>query len=212
MTTAAVAPLPAPMHAPEQLVQPFTDPDWIYELKHDGYRCMAGVEAGSVQLRTKSGADCTAWFPEVVQALAQLPGGPHIIDGEACVLREDGTSDFNLLQERARRHRLYSGAPRVTLCAFDLLMHDGIDLMERPLLERKAALEELLAGLRKSAILFVGDLPADADLFRAMVGAGLQIEGVVAKRKDSTYQPGARSPAWRKIKRSGWQDGRIWRG
>lgn len=135
------------MHAPEQLVAPITDPDWIYEIKHDGYRCMAGVEAGSVQLRTKSGADCTAWFPELVQALAQLPA-VRTFDGEACVLREDGTSDFNLLQGRARRRRLYRGAPMVTLCAFDLLVRDGIDRMERPLLERKASLEELLAGLQ----------------------------------------------------------------
>src|SRR4051794_14771521 len=108
--------IPAPMRAPEQLRPPFTDAEWLYELKFDGYRCMAGVEkddgftpdseeeryqhiAARVQLRTKSGADCGRWFPEIVEALAGLPGGPHVIDGEVAVLDENGVSDFNRLQE-----------------------------------------------------------------------------------------------------------------
>jgi ATP-dependent DNA ligase len=78
------------MQAPKKLFAPFTSQDWLYELKHDGYRCMAGVQAGEVRLLTKSGTDCTKWSPEVVKALASLPGGPHVIDGEACVLRSDG--------------------------------------------------------------------------------------------------------------------------
>jgi bifunctional non-homologous end joining protein LigD len=206
------------MHAPEQLVQPFTDPDWIMEIKMDGYRCMAGIEPGApgelarVQLRTKSGANCTAWFPEVARALACLPGGPHVLDGEVAVLDENGVSDFNRLQERARKRRWYHGAPLVTYCAFDLLIHDGQDVMALPLTERKARLQALLAPCERGAVMFLGDLPADARVFWAMVGVGLKVEGVVAKRKDSTYQPGVRSPDWKKIKRLGWQEGRIWRG
>lgn len=220
--------IPAPMHAPDTLRAPFTDPAWLYELKFDGYRCMAGIEkdtgfqptnddqrraliAQRVTLRTKRGADCSRWFPELLEPLASLPGGPHVIDGEVCVLREDGTSDFNALQERARRRRWYPGAPRATLCAFDLLVHNGQQIMGLPLERRKARLQQLLAGAPKAAVLFVGDLPADSDLFAAMVAAGLQIEGVVAKRRDSIYRPGVRSPDWIKIKRPGWQEGRIWR-
>lgn len=200
------------MHAPELLHAPFTSDEWLYEIKHDGYRCMAGIEAdGSVTLRTKSGADCTAWFPEVVQVLTQIPGGPHVIDGEACVLREDGTSDFNVLQERARKRRWYPGGPAVTYCAFDLLIEGGKDVMGLPLVERKARLEHLLGSCARGAVLFLGELPADERLFHAMVAAGLKVEGVMAKRKDSTYQPGVRSPDWRKIKRPGWQEGRLWR-
>lgn len=216
--------IPAPMQAPEALRAPFTDPEWLYELKFDGYRCLAGIEkddgfpisddvaamAARVQLRTKSGADCTAWFPEIMRALSTLPGGPHVIDGEVCVLRPDGTSDFNLLQERARRRRWYPGAPVVTYCAFDLLVHNGERIMGLPLVARKNRLQELVAG--RPGILFVQDLAADADLFQAMVRAGLQIEGVMAKRRTSTYQPGVRSPDWLKIKRSGWQEGRRWKG
>lgn len=131
------------MMAPEQLYKPFTSEDWLYELKFDGYRCMAGVEAGEpsktrlqqatdaelrVRLLTKAGRDCSAWFPEIGEALAMLPGGPHVIDGEACVL-VDGVSDFNLLQARARKRKPYPGGPIVTFCAFDLLVHDGKNIM-----------------------------------------------------------------------------------
>lgn len=199
------------MQAPEVLRAPFASPDWLYELKFDGYRCMAAIEGGQVRLQTKSGADCTAWFPEVVTALQELPGGPHVIDGEACVLRPDGVSDFNAFQERARKRRWYAGAPQVTLCAFDLLLHDGLRVMGLPLVERKARLERLLVDLPKQAVLYVGSLPADPAVFHAMVGAGLPIEGVMAKRRDSTYQPGVRSPDWLKIKRPGWEEGRLWR-
>lgn len=202
--------IPAPMQAPEQLFRPFTDPDWLMELKHDGYRCMAGVQAGEVRLLTKSGADCTKWYPEVVKALASLPGGPHVIDGEACVLRPDGTSDFNLLQDRARRRKWYPGAPVVTYCVFDLLACDGKLTMNLPLVRRKQMLEALVRKV--PGILYVSHLDADASVFQAMVKVGLEIEGVVAKRRDSRYHPGVRSDEWRKIKRSGWQEGRRWKG
>ena len=92
--------IPAPMRATEG-GKPFTDPDWIYELKYDGYRCLARAGGDQpVELRTKSGVDCTAWFPEIVDLLAVLPGGPHVIDAEACVLDDIGRSDFERLQAR----------------------------------------------------------------------------------------------------------------
>nr|WP_236589991.1 hypothetical protein [Ramlibacter aurantiacus] len=220
------------MQAVEQLFEPFTSPDWIYELKFDGYRCLAGIEATSheplvqqmrqpgqrVRLVTKAGNDCTAWFPEITRDLELLPEGPHVIDGEACVLRPDGTSDFNLLQARARRRRRDPGAPPVVLCCFDLLLCNGKPTMHLPLMRRKDLLRELIALIDdpKPALLFVQDLPADAGLFRSWVlpqdqgGAGPRIEGVMAKRRDSFYRPGVRSDDWRKIKRPGWQDGRLW--
>jgi ATP-dependent DNA ligase len=210
------------MHAPQALRRPFTDPEWLYEIKLDGYRCMAGVEASvdtptasHVQLLTKNGADCSTWFPEVAEALVGLPGGPHVLDGEVCVLDENGVSDFNRLQERAR-HKHRGRTPRVTYCVFDLLVHDGERIMGLPLVERKRRLEQLVAG--RAGILFVKDLPADAALFQAMTlpkekgGLGLPIEGVVAKRKASAYHPGVRSDEWRKVKRPGWNADRIWKG
>jgi bifunctional non-homologous end joining protein LigD len=217
-----VVTIPSPMQAPEALREPFTDTDWLYELKFDGYRCLTGIERAPamrpqtrlqmaadamkrVRLQAKSGTDCTTWFPEIAEAVAMLPGGPHVIDGEVCVLRSDGTSDFNMLQARGRMRKPYPGGPQVTLMAFDILVHDGKKVMDRPLVERKALLQQLLQGMPPVWVLFVGDLPADAAVFKAMVDAGLQIEGVMAKRRECTYQPGVRSLDWAKIKRPGWQ-------
>jgi ATP-dependent DNA ligase len=205
------------MHAQERLVRPFSSPDWVYEIKHDGYRCQAGIEAGEpgdtsrVQLLTKSGANCTKWYPEIVRGLACLPGGPHVIDGEAAVLGEHGVSDFNLLQKRSLHRRWYPGAPPVTYCVFDLLVQDGENVMALPLIERKARLQQLVAPCERGAVLFIGTLPADETIFLAAVRAGLKVEGMVAKRKMSPYRPGVRSEDWLKIKRPGWQEGRTWR-
>jgi bifunctional non-homologous end joining protein LigD len=114
------------------------------------------------------------------------------------------------MSSRARRRCWYKGCDQVTLCTFDILVHNGQSVMGLPLVERKPLLQQLLADIPKQCVLFVGDLPADAGLFQAMVGAGLTIEGVVAKRRASPYRPGVRSPDWRKIKRPGWQQGRRW--
>lgn len=133
---------------------------------------MAGIENGDqgspLRLQDKAGRDRTSWFQEIATALAALPGGPHVIDGEAAVLREDGTSDFNLLQTRARKRKPYPGAPRVTYCAFDVLVLNGVGVMSKTLIERKTLLERLLAAAPQQGILYVKDLPADAALFQSM--------------------------------------------
>jgi bifunctional non-homologous end joining protein LigD len=192
-------PIPAPMLASPG-GKPFTSPDWLYEIKFDGYRCLARAGNGPIELRTKNGTDCTAWYPEVATALAELPGGPHVIDGEVCVLDDLGRSDFNCLHARSARRRWYPGCNPVTLCAFDLLFEDGRNIMGLPLEERKARLARLLQGT--PGVLMVGDLPAQADLFRQAVEP-LLLEGFVAKRRASIYTPGVRSPDWLKIKRTG---------
>jgi bifunctional non-homologous end joining protein LigD len=190
--------------------KPFTDPAWIYEVKYDGYRCMARAGGGQPpELRTKSGVACTTWFPEITDLLAQLPSGPHVIDGEACVLDDIGRSDFERLQARARRRRWVPGADQVTFCAFDLLYLDGRNVMTLPLVARKAMLQELLQPLH-GRLVIVGDFPAEAGLFEQAVVAA-RLEGFVAKRLASPYQPGIRSRDWLKIKRPGWQEGRTWR-
>lgn len=204
------------MQAPDRLYQPFDSEHHLLELKMDGWRLRAGVESERlphderVQLLTKSGVQAQAWFPEVSAALAALPGGPHIVDGEACVLRPDGTSDFNLMQERARRRRLYPGAPSVTYCVFDLLMRDGRDMMGLPLVDRKAALRALLVGVPKEAVLFLDALPCTRAIAQAIMST-LPVEGLMAKLAAGPYRPGVRSDDWRKIKRPGWREGRIWR-
>lgn len=201
--------IPAPMLATEG-GKPFTDAAWIYEVKYDGYRCMARSGGGQpTELRTKNGVDCTVWFPEVAQLLEALPGGPHVIDGEVCVLDDIGRSDFESLQTRARRRCWYYGCTAVTLCAFDLLYQDGRSVMPLPLGMRQALLRKLLEPLLPRLVI-VGELPARAELFAAAV-LGAKLEGFVAKRLASPYLPGVRTKDWLKIKRPGWHEGRTWR-
>ena len=100
---------------------PFTDPAWGFEVKYDGYRMLAEVDAGRVRLQTRNGADATAWFPEIARPLAGMPAGRHIVDGEVCVLDGIGRSDFDRLQDRARLRRYRPGADLVAFCVFDVL-------------------------------------------------------------------------------------------
>ncbi|MDN4592022.1 hypothetical protein DBA29_26415 [Xenophilus aerolatus] len=97
---------------------------WLYEIKFDGYRLMAVVDGGRVELRTRGAANASAWFPEVVDGLAGLKGGPSVFDGEICVLDDAGRSDFDRLHARARRRRWYDGADPVVYCIFDVLVAD----------------------------------------------------------------------------------------
>jgi bifunctional non-homologous end joining protein LigD len=195
--------LPAPMLAPETLRPPFTDPAWIYEIKFDGYRCMAGVDHGQVRLATRRGMDCTGWFPEVAQGLAQLPGGPHVIDGEICVLDELGRSDYNRLQDRARRRCFYPECDPVVFCAFDLLAVDGRSIIGLPIEARKAKLAALLSPAPPS-VLYVGHFePEHGRVMFEQAVHQLGLEGLVAKRLGSPYRPGERSPDWIKVKRPG---------
>jgi bifunctional non-homologous end joining protein LigD len=196
--------LPAPMLLNQGTrTPPFGQSGWIYELKFDGYRLIAGIEGGQVQLATKRGANATRWFPEVVQGLAQLAGGPHILDGEVCVIDELGRSDFNRLQDRARRRCFYPGCDPVVFCAFDLLARDGRSLIGLPVETRKQQLGELLSPPPPS-VLYVGHFDAEHGrvLFDQAVHQ-LNLEGLVAKRLGSPYRPGVRSPDWVKVKRAG---------
>lgn len=89
--------------------KPFNSPNWLFEIKNDGYRMLAEFGAGEVHRRTRGGHDCSAWFVEVAQALARFKGGPYIVDGEVCVMDDTGRSDLNRLRAVRRCH--YPGSP-----------------------------------------------------------------------------------------------------
>jgi bifunctional non-homologous end joining protein LigD len=178
---------------------PFNQPGWLYELKFDGYRLVAGVDQGRVVLNTRNGADATKWFPEIVEGLSALAGGPHILDGEVCVLDDIGRSNFDRLQDRARRRRWYEGCDPVVFCAFDLLARDGRSLIALPLEARKKLLRELL-GPKSAGAMYVGDFPAEQGAILYSQANALKLEGLVAKRAGSIYVPGVRSPDWIKCK------------
>lgn len=192
--------LPAPMLLHEgRRPLPFGQPGWIYELKFDGWRMIAGVENGNVQLMTRNGADYTRAFPEVVAGLSTLPGGPHILDGECCVLDVVGRSDFQRFQDRAKRKRWYDGCDPVVYCAFDLLARDGRSLIGLPLETRKHQLAQLLTPCPHS-VLFVGHFDAADGAKMYEQARALELEGLVGKRLGSPYQPGVRTRDWIKCK------------
>jgi bifunctional non-homologous end joining protein LigD len=177
---------------------PFDDPQWLFEPKHDGYRLLA--ETGrALRLQTRNGHDATAWFPELREPLMRLADGRHILDGEVCVLDAIGRSDFELLHARAKRRGWKPGDPEVVYCVFDVLVHRGRAVLQRPLWERKGLLASMLEQPPPN-VLLVGEIAGEG---RAMFAAAceLRLEGIVAKMRKSTYQPGERSRDWLKIKR-----------
>ena len=166
-------------------------PDWIHEIKHDGYRLIVQREGKRVRLFTRNGHDWTDHYPLIVEAALKNRTSSFVIDGEAVLLGVDGISNFNGLH--SRRHN-----DEVQLYAFDILALDGDDLRKLPLHLRRNNLARLLA--RRPEGIFVSDYEQGEigpDLFRQACKFGL--EGIVSKRRESRYRAG-RSPDWVKVK------------
>lgn len=190
------------MQAPTRSYAPFSSPDFIYEIKFDGYRGLSRIENGKARLFSKGRHERTIWYPEVAEVLSGLKGGPHILDGEIAVIDAQGRSDFQAMRARSTRQRWYPGAPRCTFMAFDALMVDGQNVMHLPLLMRKELLAQLLKPMPKHGAMYVGHFEAEASLFERWV-LKLELEGFMAKRKSGPYLSGVRSDLWRKVKRKG---------
>jgi bifunctional non-homologous end joining protein LigD len=185
-----------PMQA-EVRARPFTAAGWLFELKYDGYRLLAGRSAAgdAARLLYRSGRDATALFPELALAVAALPFAPLVLDGEAVALDDSGRPRFGLLQRRAQR---VAGAA-AALFVFDLLACEGFDLRPLPLTARKAALRRVLAAADPEGPLRYVEAVEERgeDLFAAVGELGL--EGIVAKRAASPYRAG-RSADWLKVR------------
>jgi bifunctional non-homologous end joining protein LigD len=179
--------------------EPFSDPNWIFERKLDGVRCLAVREDRAVQLVSRTGRNMNGSYPELVEALERERAGDFVADGE--VVAFDGpVTSFARLQGRmqlsdpqaARR----TGIP-VFLYVFDLLRHEGEDLRRLPLRERKARLRRALSF--HGPVRFTPHRNEHGEeLFRDACRRGL--EGVIAKRADSPYRSGGRSRDWLKLK------------
>ena len=171
----------------------------MHEIKFDGYRLEAQVRGGKAKLLTRGGQDWTRRFGPVAEALAALPARTAILDGELVVEAASGASDFPALQAdlaagRSDRFRYY---------LFDLLYLDGRDLRKRPLVERKAALAELLAGAA-DPLRLSEHFEEDGEVMLKHA-CRLSLEGVVSKRRGDGY-PTGRSRSWIKSKCSARQE------
>jgi bifunctional non-homologous end joining protein LigD len=186
------APVPRfikPMAA--SLVSALPDGDeWLYEAKFDGYRAIVLKDHSSVRILSRKGNDLSRDYPSVVTAVQTLSASQAVLDGEIVAFDDEGRPSFQQLQHRG------SQATAIRFFAFDLLHLNGSDLLKQPLEKRKARLRALL---KNTGVEFSDELPGRADaVLEAIAQVGL--EGVVAKRRDSTYDPGVRSRAWLKLK------------
>jgi bifunctional non-homologous end joining protein LigD len=167
---------------------------WVHEIKYDGYRLIARIADGGVKLLTRTGLDWTDRFgPEVVAALGSLPLVSALIDGELIVENDAGASDFSALQAELSAGR----SDRFLYVAFDLLFVDGVDLRERPLLERKTKLQDLLA--EAGPRLRYSEHFAESGELVLRHACRLSLEGVVSKEGGSPYVSG-RGRDWQKSK------------
>ena len=168
-------------------------PEWVFEEKYDGIRAVAARGRGQVKIWSRTLQDLTGGFPHIVDAVKAIGDGDLMIDGELVALDEEGVSRFQLLQRRGS-----AGASPTRYAIFDLLEQGGRSLMSRPLSERRAALEQLLG--RRTAPLFVSRRLVRDGKAAYDEAKRLGWEGIIAKDERSSYEPGVRSPLWRKVK------------
>jgi ATP-dependent DNA ligase len=171
--------------------------DFLYEIKLDGFRCLAFVDGEDVFLQSRSAKPLGRYFPELV-----FPHGRYVLDGEIVVRGADGREDFDALGQRihpaaSRIERLSVETPAVYV-VFDLLAREEDSLLERPLSERRAALEELLAGeeFARAPVELMETVATVREAERWLE----QAEGAIAKERSARYRPGERKGTF-KVKR-----------
>jgi bifunctional non-homologous end joining protein LigD len=203
---------------PGELPAPYEDRLWAYELKWDGVRAIAYLHDGATRLVSRNDLDVSVSYPEILQPPKTVRQRSLVLDGELVTLDERGRPSFGRLQERmhvrdpAAARRL-ADRLHVLYYVFDLLYLDGEPLLQLPHTERRARLEDL--ALETGTWRVPPSFPGPAgDVMAASAEHGL--EGIVAKRRASTYRPGQRSPDWRKVKHqrmqeviiAGWRPGK----
>ena len=196
--------------------QPFSDPNWLFEIKWDGVRAMAWIADGALTLRSRNNIDITSRYPELAVLPKALAAREAILDGEIVALDARGRGDFQRLQERmhvrAPGEKQIRETP-VVYFSFDLIYCDGYDLRDAPLLERKQLLQRMLHATERFRYAD-HQLEHGKELYELAKENGL--EGIVAKRADSRYV-GDRSTSWAKLKVSqtldavvgGWTEART---
>ncbi|OBK74899.1 ATP-dependent DNA ligase [Mycobacterium sp. 1274761.0] len=179
----------APMLATEGSVQRLKKTQWAFEGKWDGYRVLVDADHGKLCVRSRRGRDVTAEFRQFEALAADLADHHVILDGEAVALDESGVPSFNEMQNRKR-------STRVEFWAFDILQLDGRSLLRAKYSDRRRLLEALADG---DGLIVPPPLPGDGPEALKYAREN-RWEGVIAKKRDSTYQPGRRSSSWIKDK------------
>ena len=165
---------------------------WLYELKLDGYRAIAFKRNGDVRLRSRNDKDFNERYPAVVHALARLPDNT-VVDGEIVAFDEEGRPSFNALQNYG------SSVAPVVYYVFDVVVLAGRDLRREPLEKRRELLEKKVLTKLGEPVRY--SAPLDADLPVLIESVKVHgFEGLVAKRRNSAYEPGLRSGAWMKMR------------
>jgi len=191
-----------PMLATAASSLPPADGGWAYEMKWDGLRALAYLDGEAVRLWSRTGRDITGGYPELAGMAAGVQAGQVVLDGELVAFDEKGWPSFEAIQQRmnlsAAQSRLLAPDVPVSYLAFDLLSLEGRPLLDEPYSRRRALLDELgLNGPHWQTPPSFADA-AGRDVLLVSRQHGL--EGVVAKRLSSRYEPGKRSQSWRKIK------------
>ena len=190
---------------------PFSDPDWLFEVKWDGYRVEAVIADGQARLWTRNRQDAGRYFPDLLGDAPWIDARDAIVDGEVVALDEQGRPRFSLLQDRTGiRSGREPGSSRrkgepapIVFQAFDLLHLDGRSLLGVPLEDRKRLLRTRLRDHPR--VRYAGHVEAEGEAFY-QAAREQQLEGIVAKLRRSPYEPGRRSPAWLKLKVRAEQD------
>src|SRR5918994_1509461 len=200
-TNATSAKTPAPRSSSARFVEPMlllrTDslPDseqWLYELKLDGYRAIAFKRDGVVHLRSRNDNDFSRRYPGVVKGLAKMPDNT-VIDGEVIAFDDDGRPSFNALQNYG------SARAPVIYYVFDVMVLGGRDVMREPLDKRRELLEQKVLPKLSEPVRYTSALDASLPvLVQSVKEQGF--EGLVAKRRNSVYEPGLRTGAWMKMR------------
>lgn len=169
-------------------------PEWLHEIKYDGYRFLAYRRGGEVTLTSRRGHDWTDRFRPLADAVAALPMGDAVIDGEAAVLDARGRTSFQKLQQAVKDRRF----ERLAFYVFDLLYAEGHDLTRAPLLARKELLRKAVPDDPASLVTYSDHVLGGGGEVRSQA-CRLGLEGIISKRTDAPYAQ-ARSPTWLKIK------------
>ena len=192
----------APMKAVTGTLPPASDDSWVYEVKWDGFRTLVFVDRGTLRLQSSNLIDVTARWPDLAPLADAVHADDAVLDGEVVAFGNDGRPSFG---------RLARGDGAVTFVAFDLLSLNGQDTTGLTLDQRRRLLEQVLEPGDR----WVVSPRYDDGEVLARVTAESGMEGVMAKRRDSLYVPGKRSPSWRKVKHrlrqelvvGGWSEG-----